>query len=163
MKITILSVGKIKEEYWNRALEEYTRRLGRYCKPELAEVDDEPTPENASLKQEMQIREREGERRGDRARVGVADRDRRGDARVEAVDRRVDVERVDGTGLVGVLEGDLDPGGGRFRPGQSLAIRTHNALRDGEGGKESGEEEGFHWKVRGGRCEAEGARREALN
>ncbi len=62
MKITILSVGKIKEEYWNRALEEYTRRLGRYCKPELAEVDDEPTPDRASEKEEEQIRKREGDR-----------------------------------------------------------------------------------------------------
>ena len=62
MKITILSVGKIKEKYWTQALAEYARRLGRYAKLELAEADDEPTPDRASDKEEEQIRQREGER-----------------------------------------------------------------------------------------------------
>ena len=62
MKITILSVGKIKEKYWNMALEEYGKRLSRYCKLELVEVADEKTPDGASEVLENQIRQKEGRR-----------------------------------------------------------------------------------------------------
>lgn len=62
MKITILCVGKIKEKYFSQAISEYSKRLGRYCKLEIVEVTDEKTPDNASEKEEMQIKEREGER-----------------------------------------------------------------------------------------------------
>lgn len=62
MKITVLSVGKIKEKYFAMAIDEYSKRLSRYCKLEVLEVADEKTPENASEKQEQQIKEKEGER-----------------------------------------------------------------------------------------------------
>ena len=62
MKITILSVGKIKEKYLQEAMKEYEKRLSRYCKLEIIEVADEKTPEQASKKEELQIREKEGER-----------------------------------------------------------------------------------------------------
>lgn len=62
MRITVLAVGRLKERYWKEALEEYGKRLGRYVKLELIEVEDEPTPESASLKEEEQIKQREGER-----------------------------------------------------------------------------------------------------
>ena len=62
MKITVLAVGKIKEKFYTEAIREYAKRLSRYCELNITEADDEPTPENASLKQEVQIREREGER-----------------------------------------------------------------------------------------------------
>ena len=32
MKISILTVGKIKEKYLRDAIAEYSKRLGRYCK-----------------------------------------------------------------------------------------------------------------------------------
>ncbi|MBQ9716024.1 MAG: 23S rRNA (pseudouridine(1915)-N(3))-methyltransferase RlmH [Clostridia bacterium] len=38
MKIKILCVGKIKEKYFTDAIEEYTKRLGRFCKTEIVEV-----------------------------------------------------------------------------------------------------------------------------
>ena len=41
MKITILAVGKIKEKYWNMAIQEYIKRLSRYCKLTIIEVADE--------------------------------------------------------------------------------------------------------------------------
>lgn len=62
MKITILCVGKFKEKYWADAAAEYTKRLSRYCSLRIVEVPDEATPENASEKLEMQIREKEGDR-----------------------------------------------------------------------------------------------------
>lgn len=60
MKITILCVGRFKERYWEDAAAEYIKRLSRYCTLKIAEVTDEPTPENASPKMETQIKEKEG-------------------------------------------------------------------------------------------------------
>lgn len=62
MKITVASVGKIKERYLTEAVEEYGKRLSRYCKLEMIQVADEKTPEGASRAMEEQIREKEGER-----------------------------------------------------------------------------------------------------
>ena len=62
MKITIIAVGKIKEKYFTGAIEEYAKRLSRYCKLELIEVPDEKTPDGASEALELQIKEKEGER-----------------------------------------------------------------------------------------------------
>lgn len=62
MKITILAVGKIKEKYFTGAVEEYAKRLGRYCRLEIIEVADEKTPDRAGRKEEELIRRREGER-----------------------------------------------------------------------------------------------------
>ncbi len=62
MKITVISVGKIKEKYWNMAIDEYAKRLSRYCKLELIEVVDEKTPDDASEALETQIKDKEGER-----------------------------------------------------------------------------------------------------
>jgi 23S rRNA (pseudouridine1915-N3)-methyltransferase len=62
MKITILCVGKIKEKYFNLAIDEYTKRLSRYCKLEIVEVGDEKTPDGASEAEEIQIKNLEGER-----------------------------------------------------------------------------------------------------
>lgn len=62
MKITLISVGKIKEKYFTGAIEEYAKRLSRYCKLDLIEVPDEKTPDGASEGLELQIKEKEGER-----------------------------------------------------------------------------------------------------
>lgn len=62
MKIYIISAGKLKEKYWNMAVEEYTKRLSRYCKTELIQVQDEKTPDGASLAEEEAVKEKEGER-----------------------------------------------------------------------------------------------------
>ena len=62
MRITILCVGKIKEKFYRDALTEYVKRLGRYTKCEILEVEDEKTPEEASPKEEKQIKEKEGAR-----------------------------------------------------------------------------------------------------
>ena len=62
MKITIVTVGKIKEKYLRDAIAEYTKRLSKYCKLEIVEVADEKTPDNASAAVEDAIRQKEGER-----------------------------------------------------------------------------------------------------
>ena len=62
MKITLITVGKIKEKYLKDAISEYSKRLSRYCKLEIIEVADEKTPDNASQIVEDGIRDKEGER-----------------------------------------------------------------------------------------------------
>ena len=62
MKITVITVGKIKEKYLRDAIAEYAKRLSRYCKLEIVEVADEKTPDQASETVEEQIRDKEGER-----------------------------------------------------------------------------------------------------
>ena len=59
MKITILTVGKIKEDFYRKAIEEYSKRLSRYCKLEIIEVTDEKTPDSASAVVEEQIKDKE--------------------------------------------------------------------------------------------------------
>lgn len=62
MKITVITVGKIKEKYLKDAIAEYSKRLSKYCKLEIVEVADEKTPDNASETVEEQIRDKEAER-----------------------------------------------------------------------------------------------------
>ena len=62
MKITIVTVGKIKEKYFTDAIAEYSKRLSRYCKLEIVQVADEKTPDGASEALETQIKDKEGER-----------------------------------------------------------------------------------------------------
>ncbi len=62
MKITLITVGKIKEKYLRDAAAEYSKRLSRYCKLEIIEVADEKTPDRAGRTLEDTIRSKEGER-----------------------------------------------------------------------------------------------------
>ena len=62
MKITVITVGKIKEKYLEDAIAEYSKRLSRYCKLEIIQVADEKIPDRASEVVETQIKDKEGER-----------------------------------------------------------------------------------------------------
>ena len=62
MRITLITVGKIKEKYLKDAITEYTKRLSKYCKLDIMEVQDEKTPDQASETVEESIRSKEGER-----------------------------------------------------------------------------------------------------
>ena len=62
MRITVITVGKIKEKYLKDAIAEYSKRLGKYCQLEIVEVADEKTPDNASEAVEDAIRTKEAER-----------------------------------------------------------------------------------------------------
>ena len=45
MNIQIIAVGKLKEEYLRGAQREYSKRLSRFCKLRIIEVDEESTLE----------------------------------------------------------------------------------------------------------------------
>lgn len=62
MKITILCVGKVKEKFYREGIEEFIKRLSRYCKLEIIEVADEKTDENASETEIRLVKEKEGEK-----------------------------------------------------------------------------------------------------
>ncbi len=62
MKITLITVGKLKEKYFTMAVEEYSKRLSRYAKLNIIELADEKTPDNASPAEEENIKRKEGER-----------------------------------------------------------------------------------------------------
>ena len=44
MYVEIICVGKLKEKYLRDAVQEYRKRLSRYCKVEIIEVKDEILP-----------------------------------------------------------------------------------------------------------------------
>ena len=62
MKISIVCVGRLKEKYWTAAVDEYSKRLGKYIKLDITELPDEKAPESMSVAQERQVKEKEGER-----------------------------------------------------------------------------------------------------
>ena len=62
MKITLVTVGKIKERYFEDAIKEYSKRLGRYCRLDIIQVQDEKTPDGAGEAMERQIKDKEGQR-----------------------------------------------------------------------------------------------------
>lgn len=62
MRITILTVGKIKEKFYRDAIDEYSKRLTRYCRLDIKEVADEKTPDEASDAENARIKQKEGER-----------------------------------------------------------------------------------------------------
>lgn len=62
MKITILTVGKLKEKYLIEGIKEYSKRLSKYTKLDIIEVQDEHAPEALSPKDREKIKEKEGKK-----------------------------------------------------------------------------------------------------
>ena len=62
MHIQIVAVGKLKEQYLVQGIAEYVKRLGPYAKVQLCEVADEKAPEQLSAAEEVQVKQKEGER-----------------------------------------------------------------------------------------------------
>ncbi len=60
-QIKIITVGRLKEQYWLAAQAEYLKRLRPYLKLELVEVADLPAPERMSPAEAEQLKRREGE------------------------------------------------------------------------------------------------------
>ncbi len=62
VNIKLIAVGKIKEDYLKNEINEYLKRLSRYAKISVIEVDDEKIMNNSSLKEDEKVKENEGVR-----------------------------------------------------------------------------------------------------
>ena len=62
MKIDILAVGKIREKFYSDAASEYLKRLSRYAKVNIIEVNDEKTKEGASERENDLVKSAEAKR-----------------------------------------------------------------------------------------------------
>ncbi|NLP14158.1 MAG: 23S rRNA (pseudouridine(1915)-N(3))-methyltransferase RlmH [Clostridium sp.] len=62
MKLTVIAVGKLKEKYLKEGINEYSKRLSRFCELEIIEVNDEQAPDSLSSMQEEQAKKKEAER-----------------------------------------------------------------------------------------------------
>lgn len=62
MKIKLITVGKLKENYLKEGIAEYVKRLGRFSKIEIIELADEKTPDRSSQAEKEQILRKEAER-----------------------------------------------------------------------------------------------------
>jgi 23S rRNA (pseudouridine1915-N3)-methyltransferase len=60
MNITILCIGKLKEQYWVDGVKEYSKRLSKYCLLTITEMKEEKAPDNPSKAQEIAIVAAEG-------------------------------------------------------------------------------------------------------
>lgn len=62
MNIKVITVGKIKEKYIKLGIDEFAKRLSKYCNLEQVEVSDEKAPETLSDKEMQMIKDKEGEK-----------------------------------------------------------------------------------------------------
>jgi len=62
MNINIVTVGKLKEKYLKLGIEEFSKRLSKYCKLDFVELDDEKCPENLSEKDMLIVKDKEGKK-----------------------------------------------------------------------------------------------------
>ncbi|MDR1774699.1 MAG: 23S rRNA (pseudouridine(1915)-N(3))-methyltransferase RlmH [Clostridioides sp.] len=60
MNIQIICIGKIKEKYIKLGIDEFLKRLSKYAKVDIVELDDEKAPENLSEKARNQVKQKEG-------------------------------------------------------------------------------------------------------
>ena len=59
LNINIICIGKIKEKYLKDAIDEYSKRLSKYCKLSILEVPDEKIPDKLYPSLEENIKEKE--------------------------------------------------------------------------------------------------------
>ena len=45
LSVKIICVGKLKERFYSDAVDEYMKRLGAYCRPEIAEISEARLPD----------------------------------------------------------------------------------------------------------------------
>lgn len=62
MNITIATVGKIKEKYIKLGIDEFSKRLSKYCKLNIIEIPDEKAPEKLSEKEMEAVKNRESQK-----------------------------------------------------------------------------------------------------
>lgn len=59
LKINILCVGKIKEKFFKDAIDEYSKRLSKYCKLDIIELPDEKIPNKSNDNIDSEIKDKE--------------------------------------------------------------------------------------------------------
>lgn len=59
INIKIICLGKIKEQYINDAIKEYSKRLSKFCKLEIIELPDEKLPTSNSIALLNEVKEKE--------------------------------------------------------------------------------------------------------
>jgi len=60
MNISVICIGKLKEKYWTDAIQEYGKRLSKYCSLTINELKEEKLPDNPSKAEEINVKEAEG-------------------------------------------------------------------------------------------------------
>lgn len=60
MEINIIAVGKLKEKYLQNGIDEYIKRLSKFAKVNIIEIQDEKLKENISFKEIEKIKQIEG-------------------------------------------------------------------------------------------------------
>ena len=59
LTIQLICIGKIKENYLKSAIDEYSKRLSKYCKLNILELPDEKIPDKLNENLEMEIKTKE--------------------------------------------------------------------------------------------------------
>ena len=59
LNINIICIGKIKEQYLKSAIDEYSKRLSRYCKLNILELPDEKIPDKLNDNLSIEIKTKE--------------------------------------------------------------------------------------------------------
>ena len=62
MNINIICLGKIKENYLQDGIKEYTKRISKYAEIKIVELADEPIPYNPSDKEIKIVKKKEAEK-----------------------------------------------------------------------------------------------------
>ena len=62
MKLRIICVGRLKEKFYEDAVNEFKKRLSRYAETEIVELPDEKAPEKLSAAELEQVKLAEGRR-----------------------------------------------------------------------------------------------------
>lgn len=59
LTINIVCIGKIKENFFKAAIDEYSKRLSKYCKLNILELPDEKIPDKTNINIENDIKAKE--------------------------------------------------------------------------------------------------------
>lgn len=62
MRIGIAAIGKVKERYLQQAVDDYSRRISRYCRLDVRTAQEEPFADGDSQARLAQLRAAEGKR-----------------------------------------------------------------------------------------------------
>lgn len=60
MKIRVISIGKIKEDYLKQGIAEYLKRIKPYCQIEIVEVNDSSITDNPNISEIAKVKNEEG-------------------------------------------------------------------------------------------------------